>query len=388
MLAAAEAGSGSRPGSAAGAPPLSARRRGLAAWGKSAAEVKDDGWARDGWQGSAKSGAGEGGTHRVTVGAGTDSSKASTGRAGGDSGKELGRRGKKVGSRRSGAALRRLPAKVSQALSDSSAHAGGDVSDGVGARGGRSLPLVAKSGAARHESQSGKKARRRPFQPRNNQYILDALEASPVVKQSQVQGDQEKVKKPIDLVEKVTGFKQVSKNSSSHAYFMPLMKLYIYIGWMLAYHCHQHLHIIRFDTEVVQQGACNRTRTCLCTCSHLHRHPYATHKRKFISVLTVLKQQTHDMVILTGVHAWWQVPRDPKELDAELISGDGGDQMKRKGSSMQASGEKAAGWGSGKGSGKDSGGYLTQIAAIRVKTKDPKVGSKLLKGASCQIHRS
>lgn len=82
------------------------------------------------------------------------------------------------------------------------------------------------------------------------------------------------------------------------------------------------------------------------------------------------------------------MPRDPRELDAELLGGDGGEQMKSKGNTMQASGDEAAGRGSGKGSGsqrsgKESGGYVTQIAAIRVKTEDPKVGRNCLQG--CQM---
>ncbi|BDA48184.1 hypothetical protein COCOBI_11-4440 [Coccomyxa sp. Obi] len=274
----------------AGAPPLSARRRGLAAWGESAAEVKDDGWAREGWQGSAKtgdasSGAGRG-THRLKVGAGMDMSKTSSERALGDSRKGQTMRGQGAGSQRNGAALHKLPAKGSQALLDSSANGGDDISDDVdtaeqgrmGVRGGRGLPLVAKSGAAKHGSQSGKKTRRRPFRPKNDQYILDALEADIEDMQSQLQGDRENENGQMDIIEAVTGYKQV--------------------------------------------------------------------------------------------------PRDPRELDVGLLSN------RDEGDNMQAGGGKTAGRGSGKGSGSqglvmESGSYVTQIAAIRVKTSDPKFLERL-----------
>ena len=53
----ADGTAGAGPG-AAGAPPLSARRRRLAAWGDNVAEVKDDTWARDGWRSGASSASG------------------------------------------------------------------------------------------------------------------------------------------------------------------------------------------------------------------------------------------------------------------------------------------------------------------------------------------
>lgn len=226
MSHAVQAASVASAAATAGAPPLSARRRGLAAWGESAAEVKDDGWAREGWQGSAKtgyanSGAG-GGTHRLKVGTGME-------RALGDGENARGIDKEGTGLQHKRAGLHRLPAKVSQALRDSSAHAGDEISDDVdtaeqgstGARRGRGLPLAAKSGAAKHERNSEKKARRRPFQPRNDQYVLDALAADVEVKESQLQ--EEKVQ--MDIVEKITGYKQVSTPILSHVHSMNNLRL-------------------------------------------------------------------------------------------------------------------------------------------------------------------
>ena len=65
--AAADNAANGGPG-AAGAPPLSARRRGLAAWGDNVAEVKDETWVREGWHGGAKPGAAKSGTARRGTG--------------------------------------------------------------------------------------------------------------------------------------------------------------------------------------------------------------------------------------------------------------------------------------------------------------------------------
>ncbi|KAK9902092.1 hypothetical protein WJX75_004114 [Coccomyxa subellipsoidea] len=175
---------------AAGAPPLSARRRGLAAWGDNVAEVKDETWVREGWHGGAKSGAAKAGTARRGTGG-------------------LGRRAK-VGL---GTGRGRLEPLTADAADD----------DEEALRAlprGRSLPLVAQSGAAikggSRKAPHRKMRPNKPFQPKNKDYLTDALaaivEASLDTDKSRRQGLQETKNTAVDIVERVTGYKQVPRD--------------------------------------------------------------------------------------------------------------------------------------------------------------------------------
>ena len=144
---------------AAGAPPLSARRRGLAAWGDNVAEVKDETWVREGWHGGAKSGAAKAGTarrgtgglgRRAKVGLGTGRGRLEplTADAADDDEEVLymtsAVRGQAKNARRGNDASIRLGSELGESDLDAD---GDDFAQALRALPrGRSLPLVAQSG--------------------------------------------------------------------------------------------------------------------------------------------------------------------------------------------------------------------------------------------------
>ncbi len=212
----ADGTAGAGPG-AAGAPPLSARRRRLAAWGDNVAEVKDDTWARDGWRSGASSasGARSGAAKRGT----NSGRRAKLGLSRPErlpiddveeDDEEEGFMSKLVreqgaGGERSRDARARLATELVESVVDSDREAYEDAMRALPK--GRALPLVgqAEKGGAKGPGKR-KKQPRRPFQPKNEAFLSDAFSA---IVDASFEEEKKKANRPVDIVELVTGYRQV-----------------------------------------------------------------------------------------------------------------------------------------------------------------------------------